>query len=271
LHEGAGPYRARSLRVTREVQPRSTWSRYLNYASAGLDFSDNHPGSTLIPAALAVGEHLVASGPSLIEAMVAAYEISIRIGTAIQPSRERMKEVWFVRTWQTFGAVAAAGKLLSLDSVEMANAFGIAGVTSPLPCGNSWGLRPQHWVLQGGSFKGNRSVLDGEHGFWRIAGSDRCDFDVMTRDLGKDYLLPMMSFKPYPSCRWTHSTLDAVKEIVEERKLVGGQIEQVVVKSFPQHTTHLIDYEPATLVDAEFSTPYTVAMILAGEAWATMV
>jgi 2-methylcitrate dehydratase PrpD len=239
-----------------------------------------HPGSTLIPAALAVGEHLMVSGRDLILAMVAAYEISIRIGAAIQPSPERMKEVWFVGTWQTFGAVAAAGKLLQLDSLEMANAFGIAGVTSPLPDGNAWGPRPQHWAkeptewpahsgvlaaqLAKRGFIGNRAVLDGDHGFWRMAGSDRCDFDTMVRELGTGYLLPKMAFKPYPSCRWTHSTLDAVKEIVENRSLTPDRIEQVIVKTFPQHTTHLIDYEPVTLVDGEFSTPYTVAMVLAG-------
>jgi len=241
-----------------------------------------HPGSTLIPAALAVGEHLKISGRKLIEAMVAAYEASIRIGRAIQPSPKRFKEVWFVGTWHTFGAVAAAGKLLGLDDRQMADAFGIAGAISPLPSANGWGPRPQTWVkeptewpahagvlaaqLAKRGFKGNRAILDGENGFWRMAGSDRCDFPSMTDGLGRVYLFLDISFKPYPTCRWIHTTLDATKDLVESNRLTPDHIAQVVVTSSSLHTMNeqLIDYEPATLIDAEFSTPYTVAMILMG-------
>jgi len=241
-----------------------------------------HPGSTLIPAAMAVGEHLGVSGRKLIEAMVAAYEVSIRIGASIQPSPERWREVWFVGTWHTFGAVAAAGKLLGLDSMQLANAFGIAGATSPVPTGgpNAWGPRPQTWVkeptawpahagvlaaqLAKRGFRGNRAVLDGEHGFWRMAGSDHCDFDAMVEGLGQVYKISDISFKPYPSCRWIHSTLDAVKELVERNRLSPEQVKQIIVRSFPQHVTDLTDYEPVTLVDAEMSTPYGIAMVLMG-------
>jgi len=249
-----------------------------------------HPGSTLIPAALAVGEHLRISGRKLIEAIVAAYEVAIRIGTAIQPSQERFKEVYFVGTWHTFGAVAAAGKLLGLDLMKMADAFGIAGATSPLPSGNAWGPRPQSWVkeptawpayegvlaaqLANRGFRGNRAVLDGDNGFWRMAGSDRCDFDGMVGGLGTAYRLLAMSFKPYSACRWIHTTLDAVKELVETNTLTPDLIQQILVRTASLHTMNvgseeqisqqLIDYEPANLVDAEFSTPYAIAMILLG-------
>jgi 2-methylcitrate dehydratase PrpD len=241
-----------------------------------------HPGSSLIPAALSVGEHLRVSGRELIEAMVAGYEISTRIGAAIQPSRGRMSEVWFCGTWHTFGPAAAAGKLLRLDSLQMANAFGIAGATSPIPTGGpgGWGPRPQTWVkeptawpayegvlaaqLAKRGFKGNRIILDGKLGFWRMAGSDQCDFDAMVKGLGSIYRILDISFKPYSSCRWTHSTLDAVKELAESNKLAPERIREVVVRTFPQHITDLTDYEPATLVDGEMSTPYTVAMVLLG-------
>lgn len=241
-----------------------------------------HPGSSLIPAALSVGERLKVPGRKLIEAIVAGYEVSTRVGNAIQPSLERMNEVWFCGTWHAFGAVVAAGKLLSLDKLQMANAFGIAGATSPVPTGGpgGWGPRPQTWVkepvawpardgvlaaqLAKRGFKGNRTILDGETGFWRMAGSDRCNFEAMVEDLGRVYKIMEISFKPYPSCRWTHSTLDAVKEIAQNNRLVPEEISQILVRTFPQHVTDLLDYEPATLVDAEMSTPYTIAMILSG-------
>lgn len=242
--------------------------------------SAGHLGSTLIPAAIAVGEHLRVSGAELIEAIVAAYEVNIRIGTAIQPSPERFRQVWFVGTHQTFGAVTAAGKLLGLDNLQMADAFGIAGVTSPLPNSQAWG-HPQHWVkeptawpahsgvlaaqLAKRGFIGNRKVLEGENGFWIMAGSDRCNFDVMVEGLGRDYRLLDMSFKPYPSCRMTHSALDAVRDLVNTHKITPGQVRNVVVKISSALLTQVFeDYTPTTFVDAEFSIPYVTAMVLMG-------
>lgn len=63
-----------------------------------------HPGAPVISAALAVGEKVGASGKELIEAIVAGYEVFIRVGTAINPSHFRRG----FHTTGTCGALAAA-------------------------------------------------------------------------------------------------------------------------------------------------------------------
>lgn len=181
-----------------------------------------HPGASIIPAALAIGEWKNASGKDVINAIFIGYDVGNRIGKAIQPSYERLQKVWGVGTWQTFSAVVAAGKVLGFDLHHLLNAFGVAGATAPLPNTQKWGWdleeRPIHWVkepigwpswtgttaavLASYGFVGNKYILDGDNGFWIMAGSDQCNFDEMTRGLGSQYEVHNLAIKPYSSCRW---------------------------------------------------------------------
>lgn len=172
---------------------------------------------------------------------------------------------------------------MALSKFETLNAFGIAGAGSPLPSAMKCGFedRPLTWVkdsvawatLAGVTgalvaqegFIGCRDILDSETGFWMMAGSDRCDFDAMVKGLGQDYEILKGAFKPYSSCRFTHATLDAVSEIVREYGLKPHEVKQVLVRSIWDLTEFLVDYRPSEIVDAQFSTPYTVAMTILGE------
>jgi len=251
-----------------------------------LDFDDDnwvgHPSATTIPAALAVAERVGASGRDFIASYVVGYEVVTRIGKAIWPSEDRYKKVWGVGTHQAFGAVSAVGKLLALDKFETLNAFGIAGAASPLPSAMKWGFenRPLTWVkdsvawasivgvtaalLAQKGFIGCRNILDGETGFWIMAGSDRCNFDRMVGRLGEEYEILKGAFKPYSSCRFTHPTLDAVRKIVSENNLDPHEIKNVLVRSIWDLTEFFIDYKPSAIVDAQFSLPYTVAVAILG-------
>jgi 2-methylcitrate dehydratase PrpD len=84
-----------------------------------------HPGAPVIPAALAVSERTEASGEELIVAVAVGYETGIRIAKAVMPSHY---EYWHpTGTCGTFGAAAAAGRLLRLDEGTMLHALGVAG------------------------------------------------------------------------------------------------------------------------------------------------
>ncbi len=256
-----------------------------------LDFDDTflsdaigHPGSSTIPAALAVGEWKGASGREIINAIITAYDVGNRIGLAIQPTRERLEKVWGFGTWQTFCAAIAAAKILKLDQDKMFNAFGVAGATAPLPCTQKWGWdiseRPIHWVkeptgwpcwtgtlaaiLAENGFIGNRYILDGENGFWIMAGSDQCDYEKMVSGLGTEHLIMTeMSIKPYSCCRWQHPALDGLNMIIQKHKLSAKDIKEIKFNTFYWVKTQEI-YEPAGVVDAQFAIPFTAAMIVLG-------
>lgn len=263
-----------------------------------LDYDDTllgigHPGASVIPAALAIGEWKHASGKDVLNAILVGYDVGDRIGLAIQPSYERLQNVWGVGTWQTLGAAAATARVLNFDLNKTLNTYGVAGATAPLPNTQKWGWdlseRPIHWVkeptgwpcwtgttaaiLAMNGFIGNRYILDGPNGFWIMAGSDRCDYEKMTQGLGSEYeVINNIAIKPYSSCRWQHATLDCVKELKKEHDLTAESVESVAVRSFAWVKTHEV-YNPADMVDAQFSIPYTVAMVLLGEhpgpAWYT--
>ena len=253
-----------------------------------LDYDDTHtylghPGSTIIPAALAMGEWKHASGKDVINAVLAGYDVGDRIGKAIQPTKERLQHVWGVGTWQTFGAVTAAGKILGFDLDHMLNAFGVAGATAPLPNTQKWGWdleeRPIHWVkeptgwpawtgttaavLAASGFVGNRYILDGDNGFWIMAGSDQCDFSAMTQGLGTEFDVHKVSIKPYSCCRWQHTGLDCVSELKKTYDLNPEAIKEVVIRSNIWVKRHEV-YGPKEMVDAQFCIPYTVTMVLLG-------
>ena len=78
--------------------------------------SISHPAAPVISAAFSLAEYLESSGKDLIEAIVAGYDVMIRIGEAVSPSHYA---IWHTTsTCGAFGAAAATAKLLHLDEVE---------------------------------------------------------------------------------------------------------------------------------------------------------
>lgn len=274
------------------IRVPSIQAAFVNGTNANaLDFDDTylsngigHPGSSIIPAAMAVGEWKKASGKDIINAIITAYDVGNRIGLAIQPTYERLQKVWGVGTWQTFGAVVAAAKTMNLNSDQMFNAFGVAGATAPLPNTQKWGWdiseRPIHWVkeptgwpcwtgtlaaiLAENGFIGNRYILDGENGFWIMAGSDRCDYEKMTLGLGSEYVVMHdMSIKPYSCCRWQHPALDCIKLIKQKNDLQPADVKEIIINSFSWVKSQEV-YEPSSVIDAQFCIPYTATMVVMG-------
>jgi 2-methylcitrate dehydratase PrpD len=272
------------------TQVPGTQAAFVNGTTANaLDYDDGligigHPGAALIPSALAMGEAVHASGKEILNAALVGYDVGDRIGMAIQPTQERHKQVWGVGTWHTFCAVAATAKVLALDLEQTLHAYGIAGATAPLPNTQKWGWdpeeRPVHWVkeptgwpawtgtmaaiLAQNGFVGNRYILDGENGFWIMAGSDRCNWDLMTEGLGSRYdVMDNVSIKPYPCCKWHHSALDCIVHLKKQHNLRAEEIEEVEIRALGWLKRQEV-YRPLSIVDAQFSIPYTAAMVLLG-------
>jgi 2-methylcitrate dehydratase PrpD len=255
-------------------------------AANALDYDDTgptgHPGATIIPAALALAEAQGARGDAFVSAVLTGYEVWAHIAGAMQPTWERRVLVYGNGVTQTFGAAAAAARLLGLDFERTCCAFGLAGAFAPLPHDGkmgweegrvSWVKDNVSWPAEGGlraallaerGFLATREILDGERGLWIMAGSDRCDFDRMTRGIGVEFDVLRMSLKPYPCCRWLHSTLDALGQVMAEHRVEAGEVRRVVVRSMAPLADWFQVRRPATMVDAEFSVPHAVAMTLLG-------
>lgn len=273
--------------VQRRVTP--PLASYVNAQLTNLlDFDDTfevgglgHPGATIIPPALAMAEQVGATGKEFLAAVVVGYDVFSRVAMAGKPTFERSKQVRGLATWQVFGAVAAAVNILGLDQESAARAFGLAALHAPVPSVGKiyeerpmWALKNNFgWAAQGAvlaalfaaeGFDANHGILEGETGFWAMAGSDCCDFDILTKGLGNTYSILDTSFKPYPSCRFTHSTLDAVNGIIQSARIHPDEVRAVRIRSASKIQV-FADYRPGSFIDAEFSLPYLVSTLLRGE------
>ena len=89
--------------------------------------TSSHFGSMIIPAALAIGEHLRSSGKDVIMAIVAGYETAIRIGSAMVTPKFMRSGFRPSGTFGAFGSAMAAGTLFQSSVEEKVYALGLAG------------------------------------------------------------------------------------------------------------------------------------------------
>ncbi len=262
-------------------------SAYLNATLINaLDYDDSsaagHLSSTLIGTLLAMSKYTDVSGHHFLLSYITGYEVGGRVAKAGWPSTARFAEVWGLGTNQTFGAVTSAAKFRELNKLQTLNALGIAGASAPVPSGQKWGWdnRPLTWLkdavampaqvgavsteLAEAGFVGCRDILDGSQGFWRMAGSDRCDFDLLTHGLGTEYYIMDASIKTWSCCWFIHPTLDIIKNIVNRHGLTHQDVAQIDVWSMTDLSEMFNIIEPQELVDAQFSLPYCVAMVMLG-------
>ncbi|MFP3606453.1 MmgE/PrpD family protein [Paraburkholderia sp. SIMBA_053] len=248
------------------------------------DYDDTHDGAilhagvTAVPAAIAAAQlRGGVSGVDLIAAVAAGLEITCRLGVAIQVD---IVESGFIYTSLLgyFGATAAAGRALGLNEEQMLNAFGI--VYSSV-AGNHQvtrdaslmkrlqpGLAAQAAVvavqLAQRGIRGAQHVFEGADGFFRVYLHDRVDTDVARRDLGQRFELLNLSYKPYPCCRDTHAAVDAVLRARARCPRPASDIETIRVGvTAPGYqmvcVPEAVRLAPRTIVEAQFSIPYTVA------------
>jgi len=242
-----------------------------------------HPSVTVIPAALALAECRKSMGKDLIASIVAGYEISLRLGEATSVGLIS-RGFSVVSACGVFGAAAAASRILNLNSEQIANAFGIAGsLASGLREGRRAGAMVKAFqagraaeagvtaaLLAEDGFTGPTTIIEGEHGFCR-AFSDSYSLEGITKNLGKTFKLLETSYKIYACCRCIHPGIDAVLEITHKNKIRSDEIEEVLVR-LPEKMYETVmlpadtKYRPKTLIDAQFSLPFYVALSILDEA-----
>jgi 2-methylcitrate dehydratase PrpD len=228
-----------------------------------------HPGAPVIPAALAVAERMEASGEDLIAAVTVGYETGIRVAKAVMPSHY---EYWHpTGTCGTFGAAAAAGKLLGLDEEPMIHALGAAGTQAsglvesfgtmgkPFNAGRAARDGVTAALLANRGFTGPTSMLDAVKGYAN-ATSARPDLNEIVAALGHEYETTNTIFKRHACCGHTHGAIDAVISLMEENSLDPGDISEITVGTYPIAVDIVGgDYSPGTSAEAKFSLPYCVA------------
>jgi len=261
---------------------------FLNGALAhSLDFDDTHaagslhPGAPVIPAALAAGEMVGASGADVLAAIIAGYEVTCRVALALPAGQHYDRGFHPTATCGAFGAAAAAARVFGLDAAGVEGALGTvlsqaAGSLQFLVNG-AWTKRFQvGWAATNGlmaatlvreGFKGPIEALEGKHGFMRAYAPEPTPARAV-QDLGTVFELMATAVKPYPSCRYGHASIDAALALRAELGLKPEEIESVTL-GLPRAGMLLIGQpaekkaDPQNVVDGQFSGPFVVACALA--------
>ncbi|MDL9998553.1 MmgE/PrpD family protein [Variovorax sp. J22P240] len=198
-----------------------------------------HPAAVVFAPALATAQAVGASGAQLLTAVVAGYEVGIRVGEFL--GRSHYRTFHTTATAGTLAAAAAVGRLLDLSPAQMLHAFGSAGTQSAgvweflrdaadskqLHCAHAAASGLMSAYLAQDGFTGAARVLEGAQGLG-VGMSTDADPARLTDGLGTRWALAETSFKYHASCRHTHPAADALLEVMTQNGLKAGDIERVV-------------------------------------------
>jgi len=250
-------------------------------AQDGTRFGGNHPGTAVIPAALALAESRGLTGVKVIEAIVVGYEAANRPAAAMHPWHT-LAGFLPTGTCGAFGAAAAAAKILGLDAQLTATALGNAGYLLPLSMAEQLMGGYTIKIVQGGAgaqaglmaaglakhgLTGLKDVLEGTAlggGFCKITSQGEPKYERIVDGLGEHYSIMDVYFKPFTACRHTHGSAQAALEILSSMKVAPADIEAIEVSTYGIAELAVgksIDKD-STFVSAQFSIPYVVAVCL---------
>lgn len=256
---------------------------FVNGTSAhGLDFDDGHtrgsvhPAGAIFPALLAVAERTGAAPRDLIAAGVAAYDITLRIASAMHPASAR-RGFHNTPTAGVFGAAAGAARLLRLDARATLNALGVAGSFAG-------GLR--EYLDEGAEVKrihpgkaardgivcaelarrgltGPGKVLEGRYGLFHAIADDAADWGRLREGLGERFEIVNVYFKPYPACRHFHAALDAVRALRVRHRFTAADVARIEIGMYDVGVQGHDHRHRNSLLDAQMSAPVTTALAVA--------
>ncbi len=217
-----------------------------------------HGGPVAVPAALAAGEMMTASGAEVLTAIVAGYEVMTRIGNSINSGTARMahhkKGYHPTATCGVFGAAAIAAKLTGLSVEGTVAALGIAGsfasgLAESLTDGSDvWrahgGIAAHNGVLAAllarAGLTGPRGVLDGKKGFCTAFTDGRYDAGALVEGLGERWLVQDAAFKLHNTAHVWALPLDALAAVRAAHPFSVADVERMEV-TFPQNWTAIMD------------------------------
>jgi 2-methylcitrate dehydratase PrpD len=240
--------------------------------------SRSHPGAVVITAALAVGAERKSSGRDVLAAVVAGYEVMTRLGMAAGALATTHVGFHATCLFGPFGAAAAAARLLGLDAMQLAQAWGIA--LSMTGGSSQFAFEPKGTMVkrmhagipaQNGIIAAQLASLgvdapvrafEGEHGFFHLYGREP-DPSRLMRGAGEPFQIHKMSFKPYSCCRKFHSLIDALETATDGFKLDPQAIERITVDSPTGSVEKHQMKRPDSVMAAQYSMPYLVGATLA--------
>lgn len=247
----------------------ATAGHALDYDDTGID---GHPSVVLVPAVLAEGERLGASGSDLIAAYVAGYETWAELSLRDE-DRHHGKGWHPTAVFGTLAAAAAAARLARLDAGRTACALGIAGsmaaglaanfgsMTKPFQVGRAAQNGVLAARLAAAGLTASPDALEDRSGLLQaVSPSGRVNVGGEIK-AGRDWAIVRygINIKRYPVCYSVHRAIDAVLDILQRRRVGPGDIAAIELSMGKFQAGMLRQHSPQTALDAKFSAEFAMA------------
>jgi 2-methylcitrate dehydratase PrpD len=221
-----------------------------------------HPGACALPPILAAAELAdQCNGREFLTALATAYELGIRAGLI----RHATYDVYHSSgSWGAIAGAAAAGRLLGLNSRQIFHAMGAAEYHAPIapmmkgidtPC---MGKDSIGW----GCMVAMLSALMARDGFTGVRPLfDDAPDPALLQDLGRNWEILNLYFKPYAACRWGQPAVAGALKIARDNHLRPDQIDRIRVRTF-EAATRLPNGHPRDTEEAQYNLAFPVAAAL---------
>ena len=210
-----------------------------------------HPGTAILPAALAAAEVAGASGRDFLVAVAAGYEVMERMAAEFIPT-VMSRGFHAGPVFGIFGAAVAAAKLGGLDADQI---HGAIAQCVNLAAGNLEGARSGGRSLrEGGAVRnallavalakhgtpGGETTLEGEAGFYHayagnnrgelrysFTGDNRADLSRITGGLGRDWIFLETLYRIYSTAGYNIAHIEVTARLCEEHDIRAADIDHI--------------------------------------------
>ena len=234
-----------------------------------LGFSDTHlktvihAGGVIGPAILALAERTPVTGEDFLHAFLLGIEVACRVGLSVYP--------WhYARGWHitgtagTFGAAAAAGKLLRLNEQRMTWALGIAATQAAglremfgSMCKSLHGGRAAQNGLSAAllaqkGFTSSEHAIEAPRGFANVLG-EAPNLAAITIGLGTTFEVLQNTYKPFPCGVVIHPVIDGCVTLKAAHAIDASNIQRIALRVHPLVLELCGRKTPATTSEAKLS------------------
>ena len=263
--------------VTGQARLSVSDAAFVSAVSAhALDYDDmalnGHPSVVLVPALLAVGEHLGATDAQLHKSYLVGYEVWAEL-VGREPDSLHTKGWHPTSVMGTVAVAAAVAHLMGLSADQAAYALGIAGSMSSGLMGNFGSMtKPLHagWAAEHGvqaaqlaslGVTSSANILESPVGLLAAlspkGNADRSEWTpadtLRIRHNG-------LSIKKYPVCYAAHRVIDGMLDLKRQHGFDASGIRSIMPTLSTVTASVLHAHRPQTALQAKFSIEFACAM-----------
>lgn len=245
-----------------------------------LDFDDTclrgHPSAVLVPAIVSLGQELGCSGAQMLDAYVAGYEVWAELVDR-EHGFHQMKGWHPTGIFGSIATAAACSVLYQLDRVRSAHALGL-GASQSAGLMSNFGAMSKSFhagrAAQAGvvaarlafhGFTASEDAIEHPRGFlMAVSPSGDVEREQPSTKLGREWqiLQRRVNLKKYPTCYYTHRSLDALLDLLKENPVAPDCVVHVDVRLSEEHALSLRNHAPRTGLAAKFSIQFAMACAL---------